>query len=254
MLERHAEEILSRLRDSDLVLDVGGWASPFNRAQWILDSQPFETRGFYKNFGGPPSQGPKEEWFSKDTWVVKDICDREPWPFANKQFDFAVCSHTLEDLRDPLWVCSELVRVAKAGYIEVPSRLYESCRGVERPGQAGLSHHRWLVEIQGQHISFLQKFHMIHSDWRFALRESYRKNLTTTNSVTWMWWTNSFTFEEITIHGLDNMEAELRSFIDRVDPAPAWVLAADNVLRRLRDFSRRGVAWAGRRLTRSQSG
>ena len=60
-----------------------------------------------------------------------------------------ICSHTLEDLRDPLWVCAELVRVAKAGYVEVPSRAAEQSRGWEHPRIAGLSHHRWLIEIDG---------------------------------------------------------------------------------------------------------
>src|SRR5579872_3647114 len=123
MLPRHAELILNRLMPTDLVLDVGAWACPFNRAQWILDSEPYETRGFYRTFGGTPYQGGEKEWFTEQTWVRRDICDHTPWPFANKQFEFVICSHTLEDIRDPLWVCSELIRVGKRGYIEVPSRV-----------------------------------------------------------------------------------------------------------------------------------
>ena len=79
--------------------------------------------------------------FTKDSWIVRDICAKEPFPFRDKELDFVVCSHTLEDIRDPLWVCSEIIRIGKAGYIEVPSRLWETCRGME-PGIAGLSHHR----------------------------------------------------------------------------------------------------------------
>src|SRR5690349_25177201 len=107
-----------------------------------MDAEPHETRGFYRTFGGVPSQGGEKEWFSAKTWVQRDICDKAPFPFADKQFDFAICSHTLEDVRNPLWVCSEIIRVAKRGYIEVPSREWETCRGWERPNQAGLSHHR----------------------------------------------------------------------------------------------------------------
>jgi ubiquinone/menaquinone biosynthesis C-methylase UbiE len=50
-------------------------------------------------------QGPLPEGFTRDTWVQRDICDHEPWPFEDRQFDFVVCSHTLEDVRDPVWVC-----------------------------------------------------------------------------------------------------------------------------------------------------
>ena len=47
------------------------------------------------------------------------------WPFPDKTFDFVVCSHLLEDVRDPITVCRELCRVGKAGYIETPSRIRE---------------------------------------------------------------------------------------------------------------------------------
>lgn len=58
------------------------------------------------------------------------MCDCEPWPFEDDRFDFAVCSQTLEDLRDPVWVCSELSRMARAGCVDMPSRLEEQSRGV----------------------------------------------------------------------------------------------------------------------------
>jgi hypothetical protein len=251
VLEENVSKLLEKLRPSDVVLDVGGWACPFNRAQWIIDGQPYETRGFYRTFGGKPFQGPAEEWFTRDTWVTRDLCDRERWPFRDKQFDFVICSQTLEDLRDPLWVCSELMRVGKAGYVEVPSRLYESCRGVEHPSQAGLSHHRWLVEIHGKHVTFLQKYHMIHRDWRLSLPASYRHRLTNENANAWLWWTDSFTVEEIQIHGLAEQEAALRAFIDSIAPPPQWMLLTDSAWRALSGFSRRGVAWAERRLRRS---
>src|SRR5687768_15234743 len=105
------ERLNARLGPDDLVLDVGAWWHPFTRADWVIDVMPYETRGP----GG--TQGPPPERFSAETWVRRDICDREPWPFADRQFDFAVCAHTLEDVRDPVWVCGELMRVARAGYI-----------------------------------------------------------------------------------------------------------------------------------------
>ncbi|WP_426103636.1 class I SAM-dependent methyltransferase [Massilia sp. TSP1-1-2] len=44
-----------------------------------------------------------------------------PYPFKEKQFDFIICSHVLEHLDDPVRVCAEFSRIAKAGYIEVPN-------------------------------------------------------------------------------------------------------------------------------------
>ena len=239
MHEPNVQEILRRLRPSDLVLDVGGWACPFNRAQWILDAQPFDTRGFYRTFGGPASQGGEREWFSAQTWVQRDICDRQPWPFHDKQFDFAICSHTLEDLRDPLWVCSELIRVGRRGYVEVPSRAYESCRGVEHPRLAGLSHHRWLIETQGSRLVFLPKYHMIHSHWRLSLPRRYRRVLTPERSVQWLWWEDAFEFEEVFIHGLSAIEAELERFVRTTRPYPSWRLRLDERWRHLKGLAAR---------------
>ncbi|HWE39009.1 MAG TPA: methyltransferase domain-containing protein, partial [Isosphaeraceae bacterium] len=99
-------------------IDVGGWACPFNRADWVLDSEPFESRGYYATVGLPGSQGGDREHFRAATWVQRDICEHTPWPFPDRFFDFSICSHTLEDVRDPLFVCAELIRVSKRGYIE----------------------------------------------------------------------------------------------------------------------------------------
>jgi ubiquinone/menaquinone biosynthesis C-methylase UbiE len=62
-------------------------------------------------------------------------------PFEDKSVDFLICSHTLEDLRDPIRVCREINRVAKAGYIEVPSRAMETIFGLEHRGYPGYYHH-----------------------------------------------------------------------------------------------------------------
>lgn len=205
--------VLERIREDDLVLDVGGWACPFNRADWVIDAEPYDTRGYYAKIGMPASQGGNREYFSRETWVVRDLCSREPWPFRDKQFDLSICSHTLEDLRDPLFVCSELARVSKAGYIEVPSRLWESCRGVEHRQMAGLSHHRWLVEVGDNHLQFTQKYHLIHAEFDLALPIAVGRRLTLDDSIVRFYWTGSFTFAETTLHGRERIEDFLARFV-----------------------------------------
>jgi len=243
MLELNVQTLLGELKPTDQVLDVGAWACPFNRAQWVLDAQPFETRGFYRTFGGKPSQGGDQEWFTKDTWIQRDMCDRTPWPFSDRQFDVVICSHTLEDVRDPLWVCTEMIRVGKRGYIEVPSRAYESSLGIERHNQAGLSHHRWLIDIRDDEISFLSKYHLIHSHWRFALPRAYGRGLSAERAVQWLWWNGGFTFHEVVHHGVNALERELEEFVRRTYPYPEWRL-------RLSEFWRRVAPLPGRAAAR----
>ena len=214
MLSENEARILASLAEGDRVLDVGGWACPFNRADYVMDEGPYETRGFYATIGLPASQGGEREHFTAETWIRRDLCDRAPWPFPDEFFDFSICSQTLEDLRDPLFVCSELVRVSKRGYIEVPSRLAESCRGWEHPALAGLSHHRWLVEIEGSHVEFTFKYHMIHSDPALSFSPDFyatRTDERTRNA--WLFWDGRFTFSEQILHGLDRQRAFLRDFV-----------------------------------------
>ncbi|WP_201764289.1 methyltransferase domain-containing protein [Citrifermentans bemidjiense] len=49
----------------------------------------------------------------------------EHLPFKDKAFDFVIASHVLEHSTDPARFLSELQRVAKAGYIEVPDAFME---------------------------------------------------------------------------------------------------------------------------------
>lgn len=49
-------------------------------------------------------------------------CDVENMPFNDKEFDFVYCSHVLEHTHNPEKACKELMRIAKRGYIETPTR------------------------------------------------------------------------------------------------------------------------------------
>ncbi len=218
----HADEILARIKPGDRVLDVGGWASPFNRADWVIDLQPYETRGFYGTVGLPASQGGEREYFTRDTWVTRDLCDREPWPFPDKWFDFSICSHTLEDIRDPLFVCSELIRVSKRGYIETPSRLAESCRGWMNDRIAGLSHHHWLIDYSPNRLDFTMKLHLIHSNRSFTLPPRLYRDLTVEEQTSWMFWEDHFEFAESVIYGDEQMHNLLGGFVNSVAANPRF--------------------------------
>src|SRR4051794_13540 len=106
MFSKNSDIVMASLNPNDVVLDIGGWAHPFNRANYIMDAMPYETRGYYnrtfaKDNPLPPIGG-TVECFTKDTWIQRDICDKTPFPFRDKELDYVICSHTLEDIRDPL--------------------------------------------------------------------------------------------------------------------------------------------------------
>ncbi len=197
MLDANEPKVLERIGANDLVLDVGGWARCFNRANYVIDLFPYETRGLcYKEAMNLGAQGGPTEHFSAETWICRDLCDHTPWPFADKSIDFCVCSHTLEDLRDPLWLCHEMIRVAKRGYIEVPSMAFELSRGREPGVPVGLSHHKWIVELKGAHLAFIPKLHFVHGERDLSLPAGFGGALPPERLVSSLFWENSFTYAE----------------------------------------------------------
>lgn len=95
---------------SALVLEVGSGGNPYFRANILIDA--YEA--------------------TRERHYVPLVADRptvlgyaESLPFKDKIFDFVIASHVLEHSADPKRFLSELERVAKAGYIEVPDALME---------------------------------------------------------------------------------------------------------------------------------
>ena len=212
---RSVERLAREIPDDALVLDVGGWITPYTRADWVIDLMPYETRGRLGR------QGTGEERFSADTWVQRDICDHAPWPFEDGQFDFVTCAHTLEDVRDPIWVCRELNRVARAGYIEVPSRLEEHSYGFQGPW-VGWGHHRWLIDIAGDRIEFVMKHHVIHGPEANHFPSRFYATLTEEQKAQSLWWEGSFEFGERIMMSGPELDPYLAEFVaEHRRPRPA---------------------------------
>lgn len=182
-------ETLDSLSKEVKVLDVGGASGPFSRADYMIDIVPYEEIHWGHAKGNDPIH------LNKEKYIRHDICSREPWPFKDKEFDFSLCSHVLEDIRDPLWVCSEIIRVSKAGYIEIPSRLYETTFGVEAKNLAGAAHHRWLVDLDKDNsLRFTFKHMYAHSRAVNKNRITYNKY--NEDMYLKIEWVDSFNFYE----------------------------------------------------------
>lgn len=131
--------LLKEIKDSDRVLDLGGWERVFPRANTVVDLLPYESRKI--------QQGDMAERFTKDDWIVADFCSPLFWEnVPDKSYDFITIGHTLEDIRDPLYVCSQMIRCGRAGYIEFPSLFRECSKSHADAPFPGYDHHRWLIE------------------------------------------------------------------------------------------------------------
>lgn len=236
MLDSTRQLLLDAIGPDRVVLDVGGWADPFERADWVIDLMPYESRGLYAREGWvEPRTG--AERFTADSWIQRDICSREPFPFADGEIDFVICSQTLEDMRDPVWVCSEMNRIAGAGYIEVPSRLEEQSWGVNGPF-VGWSHHRWLVDVADGGIEFVQKLHSLHSRPEQYFPAGFWESLSEEERIQRLWWTGGFAFRERVI--VD----ETHSYVGGFDRYMSEFVSQELAVRGAQNHRRAG--WAAR--------
>jgi len=82
-----------------------------------------------------------------------DICKEETWKLIpDKHYDFENCTHTLEDLRDPELVVKQLQRVARSGFISVPTK-HTELSYIESSDYLGYCHHRWIFTIRQPYSS-----------------------------------------------------------------------------------------------------
>ncbi len=204
----HPDNVLKLIHSDDRVLDVGGGLAPFSRADAVVDIEPYET---YVAFS---SEKNEQVNFNRDTWFVGDICYPQVWSqIPDKAFDFVLCSHTLEDVRDPLFVCSQLQRVAKAGYIETPSKFRECAKANGDDVIAGWEHHRWIIEVENEAIFFKLKNPFIHHfDYLGEARRPHVFDYY--NQFVGVYWVGCFDYAERTHKGSAVETEDLFYFFD----------------------------------------
>lgn len=225
MLQANVDRILAEIGPDDTVLDIGGWAQPFNRANYVVDVMPYETRGVFNHLG------PDREYFTRDTWINHDVSSRKPLPFEDKQIDFVICSHVIEDVRDPLALCAEIVRVGKRGYLEAPSRVMESIMGIEGKRYPGYCHHRWLVEFGENEVDFRFKSMLLNESWRYHLPKTHLHRLREEDQVAYLFWNDSFECREILQMSFRKVAEEFEAFVRAQHGYPTWRYRTDDILR-----------------------
>lgn len=107
---------LINIAKRDKVLEVGPGGTPFYRSNVLLEKRYASTEEYYAQCGG-------QRKLITDKTVVYYKGGR--FPFADREFDYVICSHVLEHVDDVRFFVSELMRVAGRGYLEFPTILYE---------------------------------------------------------------------------------------------------------------------------------
>jgi hypothetical protein len=197
MLRQAADHIAASLPDGAEVLQVGGNDDVFDRATTVITDVAPEVRG-------------------RARWVVRDVCDREPWPFADGRFAFAVCT-SLATVRDPVGVCAELSRVAVAGYVEVPTIEQELAGGGAR----------WLCDVVDAELVFVHKPGAVFRDPRVRVPQRWHERLGEAERVHGLLWDGRLPARERLADDarlLDDLAERLRR---RFEPTSAEVALAE---------------------------
>ncbi|MDX1279339.1 methyltransferase domain-containing protein [Oceanihabitans sediminis] len=181
------------------VLDVGGGMCPLAKATHVLDLESFD------NFLSTEEKfitGTTERRFSIDTWIQMDICSGK-WPFPDNYFDFVWCSHTLEDIRDPVHVCKEMSRVGKKGFVICPSIGREIVHDMDYKDDAnlynGYRNHRWFVTKEEDKLLFIFKdgYSTVYKYVNEEYKEKLKNNLNM--GVISVFWEDKIEGEELFI-------------------------------------------------------
>ena len=122
------------------VIDVGAAMNPLSSAflTHTLDMNPVSLPNV-TSFSGSIND--------YETWqVLFDYVEK------HGKFDFCNCTHVLEDLAYPMAALKYMPRIAKEGFIAVPSMFYELQR---RQQMRGDIHHRWMFTNKDNSKLFL---------------------------------------------------------------------------------------------------
>jgi hypothetical protein len=131
------------------------------------------------------------------------------------------------------------VRVAKAGYIEVPSRLEEQSYGVQGPW-AGWGHHHWLVDVEPGRLRFTFKHHVMHNRASDHFPPGFHERLSQVDRVSCLWWEGAFDFEEQVFVDPEEVDRYLADFVKlNLSVYPALEAATTRYRHRLQALAHR---------------
>lgn len=135
-------EKIQSIKPEDRVLEIGPGSFPHPKANVLLDRR-FESEEVALSQRG---YGPKVEYQQPIIYY-----DGGQFPFADKEFDYVICSHVLEHVpaNELELFLTELQRIASKGYIEFPNVFYELIHYRD--------FHKWFMNYRDNTILFLDK-------------------------------------------------------------------------------------------------
>jgi len=195
-----------KIKSSEKILDIGG--SMKQHQELNIDTLADILR-------------PEEVPYTSNKLLAKKFVrvdiTKERLPFSDKEFDFCLCSHTLEDLSYPFLVLEEMERVSKRGLIITPSfgsdlvfshiDFTDWLTGARRV--PGFGHHKWLFYEKRGEMQIVPKNYAVLYSGEFHITEwSGEKEFE-------YYWEGKIKYEEIKDLDIHALIGLYREFIKR---------------------------------------
>ena len=136
-----------------------------------------------------------------DTWIPILNYVKE-----NGKFDFAVCTHTLEDICNPKYVCKMMEQVSLEGYIAMPSKYMEFNKywindGIQFPPSdyRGFIHHLWIYNIENERIVAYPKISFIETNYFDDICWREQQEIC-------IWWEKTIDIDFVSIRCINSVE------------------------------------------------
>lgn len=132
----YQQQLMHQVPPTGVILDLGSGHNPFPCATILSERYLGQTHH-------------RRDPLTRDhrPLVVLDV---HQLPFADKSIDYLYCSHVLEHVERPEVACAEIMRVAKAGYIETPTFMKDMLFSWGR----SLGHRWHVVSFAGRLVFF----------------------------------------------------------------------------------------------------
>jgi len=105
-----------------------------------------------------PRYHPNVHAFEGDLNNYEDWVQLFDYVEQHGKFSFCNCTHTLEDIAYPIAALKYIPRIAKQGFIAVPSKYWELQR---RDLMRGGHHHRWIFDHKDNNLIAYPKINLI---------------------------------------------------------------------------------------------
>jgi len=170
----HVLKILKENQNNWKILDIGCNLAAIEFAQTVADVQNFSK--FYQE---------------KNKQFV--LVENKTLPFSDNQFDFVYASHVIEHVEDVSFFISEIKRISRQGYIELPSILEDNLILSTNSSDD----HKWMFKFDDvEKVLLVEKKKQLiepfitHGVLFDSLRKNFRSSL-----VLELYWENEINYE-----------------------------------------------------------